>query len=154
MSDVIDLRSATEEDSLDIWRWRNDEVTRAMFKHQDHIDWGVHDLWFSEALVDRDKILLVGFQVNDGEKVGVVRFDCDGSGKAEVSINLNPDFRGKGLSKLMLNKSLDYLLSSGVFLCVSKVKKINLPSVNLFYSLGFFLKSQDQEYFIFEKALM
>tara|TARA_R110002033_G_scaffold171173_2_gene217128 strand:- start:33063 stop:33392 length:330 start_codon:yes stop_codon:yes gene_type:complete len=109
-----------------------------MFKHQDHIDWGVHDLWFSEALVDRDKILLVGFQVNDGEKVGVVRFDCDGSGKAEVSINLNPDFRGKGLSKLMLNKSLDYLLSSGVFLCVSKVKKINLPSVNLFYSLGFF----------------
>ena len=127
------VRRATAEDALDVLDWRNDEVARVMSRTQDMVEEAGHLAWFSEAINDPRRKLLIG--EIDGDKIGMVRFDQ--GEETEISINLNPLFRGRGLGFALLSVALAY--SSGPV--SAQIKEENLASVRLFERAGFVFES-------------
>ncbi|KTD18975.1 GNAT family N-acetyltransferase [Legionella jordanis] len=131
------LRLAEPKDSLAILHWRNDPHSRAMSRDQKHIDEVSHNLWFEKLLQNPKRLLLIGEMMD--EAVGMVRFDQLINGTTwEVSIALAPQFRGQGLSKKLLEKSLNYFHSKySEAVILAEIKQSNVPSRKLFESLGF-----------------
>jgi RimJ/RimL family protein N-acetyltransferase len=126
------------EDISVIWDWWNDPLTRKMMKRNDPVPWEEHCAWFEGVLKDEKRILCVG--LSGEEKIGVVRFDFKAEGTYEVSINLNPEFRGKGYGPKMLLAAIDHLKKMrSIKKLFAKMKKINIPSQNAFLRAGFAL---------------
>ena len=96
------VRLAELRDSDDLLLWRNDEVTRKMSFDSDFVELSSHKEWFEKSLENDRRILVIGIEGN--EKVGVVRFDNNFE-NVEVTLNLNPRFRGRGLASKFLEKS-------------------------------------------------
>jgi len=128
----LSLRKATPDDASDLLAWRNDPVTRAMSRNSDLVDAADHARWFQRALQDVACTLLIG--EDDGRKIGMVRL-ARGE-ETEVSINLNPAVRGRGLSRELLIRALAQ--ERGALLAV--IKPENLASIRLFEGAGFVLQ--------------
>jgi len=136
MDAEVVIREADLEDCEDIWKWWNDPTTRMMMKQNEYVPWKEHCAWFEKVLKDEARILCIGLL--DFEKLGVVRFDLKGNRIYEVSINLNPAFRGKKLASQLLNASIDYLISKrNVRKIFASLKRINVPSMKTFVRAGF-----------------
>jgi L-amino acid N-acyltransferase YncA len=129
------LRRATDGDATDILDWRNDPVTRAMSRHIEPIGWEDHLQWFRAALRDPAKLLLVG--VMGGSKVAIARFDLLAPRVWEVSINLSPGHRGKGLSHAVLSGALDAIKIRHPTKIVAEIRPVNSVSRHLFEACGF-----------------
>ena len=135
------IKKASSIDSEDVFRWRNDKDTRLMAKDSKKIDKGIHEKWFAERLADDNCHLYLG--INNKKKIGIVRFDYDVKKKqSEVSINLNPEERGKKLSVLLLQKSILKYLEINKFSLISTIKKNNIASKKIFQKCNFsYIKS-------------
>lgn len=141
---------ANELHSRDIWLWRNDPLTRAMVRNSDYVEWNTHKKWYSKMLEDRGHLLLYGVLGENG--IGVVRFDRFNKDLAEVSININPDYRKKGLSSELLLKSCIVAFEKlGVIKLFAEIKKDNFASQKAFEKIGF-LKVEEEKniYFHYE----
>ena len=101
----ITILKSQESDSKKIWEWRNDADTRNMSRNKKYISWKVHNAWFTEKIASKNFYLYI-LSIND-EQFGVSRFEQNANNKEifEISINLNPDFRGRNLGKYVLEKS-------------------------------------------------
>lgn len=123
------MRKATSNDALDVWFWRNDPVTRAMSRVQEEVPRESHLSWFSGAVEDPLRTILIG-EVN-GEKVGMVRFDYETA--TEISININPKFRSSGHGYALLTEALKSVPGE----VWAEIKDENLASQRLFERAGF-----------------
>ena len=142
---LLEVRRALPEDVMDILRWRNDPHARTMSRQQEQIDEAVHRSWYSQALNDSDRLLIVGMLM--GQKVGIVRFDRRQSLLWEVNIALAPEARGYGLGRRLLKMALDCLQGAHVQAeIVAVAKLLNEPSLRLFESLGFARESDDGKF--------
>jgi RimJ/RimL family protein N-acetyltransferase len=119
-----------------VWEWRNDPVTRAVSVTTSEVPWAGHSSWFEAVLADPSRHLLVG-SCGD-ERVGVVRFDALGPGAWEVSVNLAPGARGRGLAVPLLRAGRAWL---GGHERVESVKALvsdsNEASLRTFRSAGY-----------------
>jgi len=132
----MNIREAVESDCIFIFNWRNDFYTKKMSLNNSEISYDEHCAWYEETLNNPLKIIFIG--ENDHDRVGVCRFDLDNNNLiAEISINLNPSFRGKGLGKDLLISSIDKFEKENKFLLVAFIKKENIASQNLFEYAGF-----------------
>lgn len=149
----ISIREALIDDRRVIWEWWNDPVTRSMMAKKDFVPWQEHCAWFDKVLLDESRILCLGLDVED-QKVGVVRFDLqtDRPGTYEVSINLNPEFRGRGFAPALLRAAVSYLSSvrtpEMLFANVGEIA--NVPSQKTFLSAGFVAKADPVYTFHYE----
>lgn len=138
MNDVS-IKTATEEHSKAIWEWRNDATTRAMSLDQDLVSWESHQSWYERVLTNNNRHLYVGY--TDGILFGMVRFDkYENQDHAyEVSINLDPQQRGKGLGKLLLTKAIKHFWTqvADADLILAEIKKENVASKKAFENAGF-----------------
>jgi RimJ/RimL family protein N-acetyltransferase len=136
---AITVRRAREGDSELLFNWRNDPVTRAASLSTAVVDPVEHDRWFRASLADPGRFLYV--VVTTGtipDPIGMCRFDA-GRLSAEVSINLNPAFRGKGLSGAVLAEAIATFraeVRSHVTL-TAVIRSTNEPSIRLFEGAGF-----------------
>jgi pseudaminic acid synthase len=128
------VRRATHDDALDVLGWRNDPTTRAMSRDTDVIEEEVHLAWFERALGDPRLLLLIGEE--GGAKVGMVRIDRGEI--SEISININPLYRGRGRGGALLAKALACF--DGPLL--AEVKHGNAASKRLFAKAGFVLAGE------------
>ena len=112
-------RPATEQDSRQLWLWRNDPATRAGSRSPAEVPWDDHVRWFNASLTRSDRVLLV---VEDREgPVGTVRWDlvpepgqAPGAGQEwEVSITVAPGRRGRSLARPLL-RAAELALSRNV----------------------------------------
>lgn len=135
----IDLVRAASEHSRMIWEWRNDALTRSMFRASEPVPWVDHEKWFKESLCNQSRFLYVGLCNN--VPVGVVRFDliADLSCEFEVSINVAPDARGAGVGRRLMLDGIDALCqdASCLRVVIAEVKEGNAASNALFISTGF-----------------
>ena len=134
----LTLRQAVESDSESLLEWRNDATTKAFSLSGDEVTREQHEAWLNKTLQDKNCLLIIGEVL--GDQVGMVRINIlNDSGLGEVSINLNPDFRGRGLSRQLLGSSL--LFAAQVFENVSKycadIHIENVASQKIFTSVGF-----------------
>jgi UDP-2,4-diacetamido-2,4,6-trideoxy-beta-L-altropyranose hydrolase len=141
---IMRIRRATYDDAMDVFDWRNDEQTRAMSKNSDIIDKDRHLAWFSAAISDPQRLILIGEFCQ--EKIGMVRFDYVDNGW-DVSINVSPSMRGKGYGSSLLKEALRLLRNMGELGTVhAEVKTTNAPSVKVFEKCGFVICDKDNEY--------
>lgn len=129
---AMTIREATQADAEDVWAWRQDPQTRAMSRSREATPLDAHRAWFAAALADPQRTLLIGEL--EAQKVGMVRFDR--GAVTEVSINVNPDCRGRGLGRALLALALRREPGE----VWAEVKDENGPSRRLFEGAGFELR--------------
>jgi len=146
ISHSVTIQKATESDCKDTWIWRNDEQTRQMFTSTDEVSWEAHKSWYESSLKNKNRYMFIGF-LEEENKIGICRFDIDEETKiAEVSLNLNPNYRNKKLSKSLLKNSIFFLYTLINVDLLAKIKKNNLSSIKCFESNGFILYKEGIDY--------
>ncbi|MBJ58092.1 hypothetical protein CMN24_00010 [Candidatus Saccharibacteria bacterium] len=130
-------RLVTREDAEYLFKWRNDPHTIAMSLNSMPVTWDEHINWLRDALNNEKKLLILCYLKNSAP-VGFVRFDVYYH-YAEVSINLNPCSRGKGLAKRCLTAALDIFKKKfqRPTQIIARIKIENKASQQLFTSAGF-----------------
>ena len=128
------IRKAKHSDSKDIFSWRNDDLSLSMFRDSKIVLWDEHSIWFEERINNKNYLFLIGEKNNT--KIGVIRFDVY-KNYSEVSVNLNPEQRGKNLSRNFLALSCNYYFNLLDKKIISEIKSINIKSLKIFESVGF-----------------
>jgi L-amino acid N-acyltransferase YncA len=148
------VQRVKKKDLLDIWIWRNDAKTIFFSKNKKKISLKKHNQWFSKALHNSKIKFYIGviFYKKKEIKVGIVRFDIK-KRYALVSINLNPQMRGKKLSDIFLAAAIKRFIKFKKIKLLAEIKKNNLASISCFLKNNFiFLKSKNQ-YSFYQKSL-
>lgn len=131
----LTLRPATTGDMRQLWEWRNDPVTRQMFRHTDVVPWETHQQWCASVLSDPERLLLVA--ESSGTPVGTVRFDeVSSTGGAEVSVTVAPECRGGGLGTEILRQGTEQALGRWSKV-VAFIKRDNIASQRAFSHAGY-----------------
>ena len=155
---MITIRPARFEDSPILFRWRNDPQTRAASGTRDELDWPDHDAWVARALADDHRRLYIAERDDDGSivPVGMCRFDLSVRGdEAEISINLNPAERGKGLGGAILAAGIAAFRADvrPVNALRATIRPENRASVRLFERSGFERSGGDGEFDYYARAV-
>lgn len=138
--------SASKYDAIDIYLWRNDAQTKKMSGGVESIELSKHMIWMKNVLLNSSEKIFIG--IEDKIKIGVCRFSFNAiDGNAEVSINLNPSMRNKGLSSVFLKLSMNEYFANKKIDLIAKIKKENLASIKCFQKSGFSIKSESEEYY-------
>ncbi len=134
---LIVLRKAEAKDRDELFRWRNDSVTRQASFNSRPVTPEEHRAWFQAALAGTARALYIG-ETESGAPIGVVRFDLAGPRVAEVNINLAPEMRGQGLGSRLLEQSCALAVSErGPMFFIARIKESNAASVRSFKKAGF-----------------
>ena len=147
------VRKVNIQDKLDIYKWRNDYLTRRMCINSEQLDKDLHEKWFNASIISEEKIFLICEDKNVG-KFCFVRFDLL-SEYIDISIVFNPLFRGLGYSKDCLRNSIEFITLNYSFrkTMIAKIKKVNFPSQKIFLGLGFKLYKSDENLFYYKKEM-
>jgi L-amino acid N-acyltransferase YncA len=140
---------ANLSDVFDIFKWRNNRTTILYSVSQKKILLSQHKKWFKNNLIDTKNKIYIGLVTLKKRtyKIGMVRFDE--KIRVNVSINLNPKFRGMNLSKKFLKMSIKkFNTKKSLF---AKIHKKNKRSINCFSSCGFILFKTQKQFMIFKK---
>ncbi len=130
------LRPAVEADAQLLRAWRNDPETQAASRNTDVVGPEEHGAWLERVLADPDRrLLIVEF---DDEPVGQIRFDRTRGYSYEVSLSLDPAWRGRGLGTRALRGGCDWLwMHTHAVGIKAEVRKRNEASKAVFLSAGF-----------------
>lgn len=151
---MLYIRKAKEEDSKDIFDWRNDELTRQISHTSDFVDWNGHSSWFAASLTNKNKLILMCEEESTNKKVAIVHFDVEGN-RALISINLSPKMRGKRKAKGCLSDAISFFQKSysNVRFIDAEIKSINIASQKSFIGVGFVLTKKNADVLYYEYAL-
>jgi len=139
------IRDSRMSDAGALLQWRNDPQSRAMFSNSSIITDDEHRCWYQQALSSEKTHFYIGEDQSD--RFGVCRFDISQDEKrAEVSINLNPKYRGKGLSRELLDRSILAFQERYPLELTARVKRANEASLRIFKQAGFATDSVDTVY--------
>ncbi|MBT8585688.1 GNAT family N-acetyltransferase [Polynucleobacter paneuropaeus] len=142
------IRDAESSDSEDIFLWRNDPSTRSMSTCEQKVTMNEHEKWFINSLLNPERKLYIG--VTEAIKVGICHFRYHTNKEfAEVSINLNPEVRGRNLSFELLKKSINKYKASNICQLKATIKKDNIPSIRIFHQCDFRKISEDSNFYVF-----
>ncbi len=138
-SHSIKIKQAELQDIKDVWEWWNDSVTREMMKKNEFIGCDEQQTWYEKMVEGKGLSAIIG--LFDSRKIGIVRFCLQKEGIYAVSINLNPELRGKGYGLLLLREAITNLKKThNVKIIFALIKKINIPAIKTFEKAGFVLK--------------
>ena len=138
---TIVVVAATQAHSTSIWTWRNDPDTRKNSRSMDIVPWENHVKWYANFLKRKPNCMFV-CKDNENNYLCMVRFDKLGedSSEFEISVNLNPKFRGKKLSTFLIDLSIAHfnkLWGEEVQGIVAEIKPSNIGSRKCFTRAGF-----------------
>jgi RimJ/RimL family protein N-acetyltransferase len=89
------LRPAAIEDCEIIFRWRNDPFIVARGSTRKTVSWEEHSVWFRDSLAMPERRALWVVE-EDGEPIGLVRFDRDAPTAATIGVYLVQERTGRG----------------------------------------------------------
>ena len=144
---AIVVRRAELEDSDLVLAWRNDaEAIRQSFSGL-VVESAVHQQWFEGALQSTKVVLLIAeTELKNGiTPMGMCRFDLLKAGVFAVSINMGPNFRGRGLGGTVLQSGIAFLKDevSAPVAIEAVVHESNSPSLRIFEKIGFSVFGQE-----------
>lgn len=130
----LTMRTATKDDAAMILAWRNDPLTVAN-SNKNVVSEEEHAAWFSKVLHDSQRHLLIC--ESEGEPLAVTRLDFISSGVYEISINVAPLFRGRGLGAPCIDMTCRYGFSLDAKRILAKIHKSNASSLRVFEKSSF-----------------
>ena len=144
---VIIFRAAVPADSDDLFDWRNDEGTREASISRELVPRADHDRWFADALQSEARLIIIAKDPATNDSIGTARFDSN-RGVTEVSINLNPRFRGRGLATEVLGGAIEAFRADGGHpgALAATIRHENLASARIFAAVGFSLVASDNQF--------
>ena len=144
MSDTlsIEIVRPEPEQGLLVMNWRNDPITRASFYHTAEKVW--ESFWpeFTRDYFKHPELPAIFVKQGD-ERFAFLRFApvphplhperrcCD------ISVNVNPTWRAKGLGTASLRMASDFLRSVGVQDVLAEIRVENRSSVSAFEKAGY-----------------
>jgi RimJ/RimL family protein N-acetyltransferase len=97
--------------------------------------------WFLDVLNNPNiDIFIAEESTGVPPQLGMCRFNIsDDAASAEVSINLNHEYRGKGLAQEILHDSVEFFMAQHPTVCrlTATIKAENLPSMKIFQAENF-----------------
>jgi len=134
--DKLQLRLATADDLLPLWRLANDRAVRQLSLSPDPITLEEHTAWF-QAKLAREETAIWVFDFH-GLILATVRYDRVDPQTAEVSLSVAPAFRRRGLGTKLLQRNLRLIRDRlGVKRLRAVVRQENGPSARIFLKTGF-----------------
>ncbi len=146
----MNVRRAHAGDAADLWAWRNDPHTRAMSISSAEVSWSEHLAWFTRALADPARAIYIG--IDAGEPIGMCRFDFGADATADVSINLAPHVRGRGLSVALLRAAIDAVRATREVALTATIRLDNGASIACFTACGFIRTGNDDVFGFFRRS--
>jgi L-amino acid N-acyltransferase YncA len=150
------MRHATMADAETLLAWRNDPHTRRMSLQTDEVALERHLGWLERALTSSARVILVAEQAATGAAVGMCRFDIDElcPERAEVSVNLAPDQRGRGMGSALLGDGIAAFaaMHPEVRTLTAVIRPENAASVRLFESAGFLRAGAEETLLHYERS--
>jgi spore coat polysaccharide biosynthesis predicted glycosyltransferase SpsG/RimJ/RimL family protein N-acetyltransferase len=133
---VVRYRPATRADAGVLLAWRNEPRVHEMSRSSEPVGIEGHEDWLDSVLADPDRTLLIAEHA--GIPVATARFDRDGR-RAEISITVDPDARGRGLGGQVVAEATELQLAArpGLEAVVAEVQRRNLPSLRAFERAGY-----------------
>ena len=141
--EIIHVEKSDNDGRL-IMEWRNDNITRKMSFNQNSFIWDkFKNIFFNKYF---DNYIPPLFICYNNKKIAFIGFisncitDNETSEKiVKISINLDPNYRGKHLGKFILNKIINYVKDNYILtkLIIAEIKEINIASYKLFESCNF-----------------
>ncbi len=145
MSDAITFEECrpVEAHCRLIMQWRNDPVSLSMFYHQEPKVW--ESFWpeYRDTYFGTPGTPSPVFGIDQAERVSFLRFqlianpeELDGR-VVDISINVRPDGRGRGIGTRSLRALLPYLRGQKIDGVYAEVKSENIASQCMFTAAGF-----------------
>lgn len=133
---TVRLRCAEMADAALMYAWQSHPTTRIHARNKGMPSYEDHVAWLERKLTDARsaKGCLFYIAEDDGEPVGLVRFDARG-GEWETSIVIAPELRGRGLGKATLRAAIAAVPTNAT--ATAYIMPENTASLRLFRSLGF-----------------
>lgn len=127
------------DDARRLFEWRNDPQARGAWLVTAEFDWEEHLTWLERSLARVDRLLFIGVATRTDQEIGLIRFDGLGQSAGdidawEISLMVEPAFRGRGWAKKLLAAGVDHL--NGVDL-YARIRPENTRTVSLFETFGF-----------------
>lgn len=149
MTDIV-LNTITKNDRRDIWLWRNHPEARKSFFNTEVVSWQEHKKWVASKIKDsHTKIYIARL---DKERIGVIRFEI-GNICVKVSVNLNPDFFGRGLGSRVIRAGTEKFFEETEIKkpIIAEIKRDNIASQNAFTKAGYEIRQEGKGKLIYEK---
>lgn len=143
---TVRVRLADAGDAESIWIWRYAGDASKYYRNQTPVSLAAHKEWFSKALEDHNRILLI--VENEQGALGHVRFDRqkDSRNQAEISIYVNPIFRGHGYGEIVITHSIAFANASGLSGYFATISTLNTASQVIFKRVGFTIASRTHDF--------
>ncbi len=134
----LKLRRALNEDCKDLWVWRNNREVRKICSKLEPVPWSEHKEWFYLKMNDAQTKIFIAYQKD--KKLGVIRFEIIGK-FVRVSVNLNPDFFGRGLGSRLIKLGTEKFVTETKSNkpIIAEIKRDNIVSRKAFQKAGFIL---------------
>lgn len=138
---AFEIAFPNEQDAKQVMEWRNDPMTRAMSFHQEYKTWDRFYPEFKTRYFFTPELPPL-FVLSNGQRIGFLAFEPvpHPSGMAqccEISIQIDPNFRGKGLGSAALKIIHPWILSRGYQTILAEVKVENVASQKMFQKAGY-----------------
>ena len=137
---TIKLRPAEPNDCHAIFAWANDPETRSASFHTETITLKEHESWFATAIDGPDSLFVIEAQE---EPAGVARIEAAGTDRAEISINLAPVARGRGLAGAVIMALIPLARDQGYRQLLARIRADNARSQRVFENCGFTRESTE-----------
>lgn len=130
---MIHLRKATMEDLWNLFRWKNDVVTRRnALLTESVIELREHTSWLEKTLSNSQVELFI---IHRDQPVGDIRFDIKDD--IEVSIRLDPQYRGQGIGTEAIKLGCRMIQPKYKQDLIARIVEGNIASMNVFVRNGF-----------------
>lgn len=141
---MIQLRKAVEDDCRDVYEWRNSQIARQFSNTEREIPYEEHLKWFNSSLRDQSRTIYI--VLDEGEKIGQIRFDEESDDTARVSITVKPEECGKGYGAQIIRKGTrEYFRINDAKKIIAEIKLRNIVSRRAFEKAGYKLVSESGE---------
>ena len=143
----IRIRKANFSDVEFLWYLRNQPDVYRYFKKPKRVSWEEHIKWIVPIILRMHKKNIFIIE-NDSLPIGQIRFDYDKEKRAQMSISLLKEFRGKGIATQSFKKAIKILKKEKkIRTFFAEVHKDNTFSQKFFENLNFKLTSKKKNWF-------
>jgi len=144
----IKVVKARRRDLNFLYKLRNSRSVRSLLTNTKKINYQSHCSWFKKTFKDKNIRIFLATLKSTNRRIGYCRFNTDKL-ITDVSIVINDNFRGNGLSKKILDMSEKKINFNTIF--KAQVKKSNFRSKKLFISQNYKQLKSTKDYLIFIK---
>tara|TARA_S200000501_G_scaffold112223_1_gene105553 strand:+ start:2588 stop:3025 length:438 start_codon:yes stop_codon:yes gene_type:complete len=138
------IRKVDREDWEELLNWRNDELTRKMFRNGGIVKKEEHYSYMDKMTNNNNREQFIF--IHDKNKIGTIRIDKLNDEFKEFSYTINPKYRGNGYGSLMMKLFLFNKVEK--YRC--KIKPGNIGSIRMIEKNGFQYKYKKEEILVYE----